>query len=180
MKDPQDSQRQQLARSQGKAQQGAPQPPPEPPIQQQQYPNEEQYGLGLDQPGIRHHTPQQKNGNGCIYLLIMGFGLFVFAIPFGGCSLGGQFGIIPTFSSSPRPSAKSREAEIATRAAAAEEFGGLKEANKTHYWNGSVFVEGKAPSLRAHRAAKKLGLGSEQEAKKTHDWNYVEWVPKDK
>ena len=34
----------------------------------------------------------------------------------------------------------------ARRDAAAEEFGGVKEAMKTHYWNGSEFVEGRAPS----------------------------------
>ncbi len=81
MKDPQDSQRQQLARSQGKAQQGPPQSPPEPPIQQQQYPNQEQYGLGLvDQHNKQYPGAQQSGysfGKFCLYLIM----LFTFIAP---------------------------------------------------------------------------------------------------
>ncbi len=41
-----------------------------------------------------------------------------------------------------------RDQQKAVRNAAAEKLGGYKEAIKTHYWNGTVFVEGKAPSHR--------------------------------
>lgn len=45
-------------------------------------------------------------------------------------------------------SQETRDRHKAARDAAAEKLGGVKEANKTHYWNGSVFVEGPAPSHR--------------------------------
>ena len=44
-----------------------------------------------------------------------------------------------------RTDANSTKAE---RDAAAEKFGGVKEAMKDHYWNGSVWVQGPAPSHR--------------------------------